>query len=122
MVKKTNQTDQTNKTHPFYIVGPYKYGPLTLPRTNLLTYAITLLLYTALLPFLSKINSTYFNLPKSAIYLLYIIYAIALFYFFGVISIGYIIYENTREVGKTIYEHTPLSQIHLPSISTFIHN
>lgn len=116
MFDKANLSNLSNHTRPFYIVGPYKYGPLTLPRINLFTYAITLLIYTALLPFLTKINRTYFNLPKIAIYLLYFVYTIALFYFFGTVTIGYIVYQNTRSLGYTIYEETPLSKISIPHI------
>lgn len=95
-----SQKQQPKK--PFYIIGPYKYGSFEIPQMNLLKYGISLLIYTLLLPFLYKLNKTYLKLPNYIIYILYFIYAIALFYFFGIVSIGYIIYKNTSSFSHDL--------------------
>lgn len=88
---------------PFYIVGPFNYGPLYIPRTNLLIYFITLVIYTILLPYITYYRKQ-FGLPKSFLYFLYILYTAILLYFFGVATAGYIAYENVENLFKTIYK------------------
>lgn len=105
---QTQQPSQTSPskstTHPFYIVGPYRYGVFSIPRMNLLRYGITMLICTALLPFLYKFQA-YFKFPTYTLYLAYFIYTLALFYFFGVVSIGYIIYANFRSLSADFTTH-----------------
>lgn len=86
---------------PFYIVGPYKYGSFSIPKMNLLKYGISLLIYTALLPVLYKFQS-YIKLPTYVLFLIYFVYAVALFSFFGVVSIGYIVYTNFKTLSIDI--------------------
>ena len=80
-------------------IGPYTFGNnlITIPKINLRTYIIYILIYIAALPIINQILR-YFKLPTYALYILYTIYFLIMFYMFGVVTIGYILFINARNI------------------------
>ena len=86
-------------------LGPYKFGPIYIPKIDLVRTAIYLLAFTALLPFVTKAKEQY-NIPTPVVTIIYILYALTLFYLFGVVTIGYILVQNVTNIGETAIRTT----------------
>lgn len=88
-------------------MGPYRFANnlITIPKIDLRTYIIYIIIYIAALPIINQILR-YFNLPSYALYLLYTIYFLIMFYMFGVVTIGYILFINAKNIATDIQSET----------------
>ncbi len=90
--------------NPSYIIGPYKHGVFSIPKINLITLGIYVGIYTLCLPLLYRLQKT-LKLPKYVLTIIFIVYILSLFYVFGVVTIGYIIFSNVKNVGTKFIKY-----------------
>ena len=80
-------------------VGPFTFHTIEIPKLNLLNLGLQTAFFTLLMPFITTFLKNN-NLPKIFLYLLFIIYALVLFYFFGIVTITLIVLQNVKSITK----------------------
>ena len=84
-------------------IGPYKIGIFEVPKINVIEYMIYMLIYTLTIPFVYNFYKKY-KVPKILAIMLIILYFYSMFYFFGIVTFGYIIWLNTKQFSNKIIE------------------
>lgn len=113
MAKRAQPSTQLS-IRPSYIIGPYKYGIFSIPEINLINLGIYLGIYTLCLPLLYRLQKL-LKLPKYVLTILFVVYVFSLFYVFGVVTIGYIIFSNVKNVGTTLIKYEKAHHSQYPS-------